>query len=181
MNGASTRPWCPVRRWKRENLISWSKDIGRAIDYLKTRTDIDANKIAYLGVSQGAAYGVILVALEQRFKTAVFLDGGMFQFIPGSRRSRSGGLRTTTHTAGCDGNGRYDTTFPYQTSQQPLFHLLRHAAGKQASVEFDTPHDVRLRRTDLVKEVLQWLTSTWGVCSRNWPGAVMGVRPKGRF
>ena len=48
----------PDTREGRETLIEDSKDIGRSIDYLETRADIDRNRIAYLGVSMGAALGV---------------------------------------------------------------------------------------------------------------------------
>jgi hypothetical protein len=34
-----------------------SKEVGRSVDYLETRSDIDKTKIAYLGVSMGTAYG----------------------------------------------------------------------------------------------------------------------------
>jgi hypothetical protein len=53
-------------------------------------------------------------------------------------------------------NGRYDATFPYESAQLPLFRRLGTAAGDKRHVVFDTPHDVRLRRTDLVREVLEW-------------------------
>ena len=64
---------------QRAVLVDWRKDVGRSIDYLETRDDIDKHRIAYLGVSQGSAYGVVLAALEDRLKAVVFLDGGMFQ------------------------------------------------------------------------------------------------------
>jgi len=141
---------------QRETLISWSKDIGRAIDYLDTRPDIDATRIGYLGVSQGGAYGVILVSLEKRFKTAVLLDGGMFQ-----QESPVAGLDQVDFAQRLTQpilmvNGRYDATFPYESAQLPLFRLLGTAPADKRQVTFDTPHDVRLRRSDLVREVLQW-------------------------
>ena len=38
----------------RDHVIAWSKDLGRSIDYLETRSDIDHDKLAYLGFSWGA-------------------------------------------------------------------------------------------------------------------------------
>ena len=64
---------------QRQAMIDWSKDIGRSLDYLATRDDIDSSHIGYLGVSQGSAHGVILAALEDRFKAVVLLDGGFFE------------------------------------------------------------------------------------------------------
>jgi eukaryotic-like serine/threonine-protein kinase len=77
---------------QREVLVDWRKDVGRSIDYLETRDDIDKNRIAYLGVSQGSAYGVVLAALEDRLKAIVFLDGGMFQQTAGL----AGSIRSTS-------------------------------------------------------------------------------------
>jgi eukaryotic-like serine/threonine-protein kinase len=59
-------------------VVQQSKEIGRSLDYLETRHDIDKGRIAYLGVSQGSALGVIFTALEERFRTVVFLDGGFY-------------------------------------------------------------------------------------------------------
>ena len=53
-------------------------------------------------------------------------------------------------------NGRYDATFPYESAQLPFFRMLGTPAADKRHVVFDTPHDVRLRRTDLVREVLDW-------------------------
>jgi len=132
---------------QRQVLVDWRKDVGRSIDYLETRDDIDKTRIAYLGVSQGSAYGVILAALEDRFKAVVLLDGGMFQ--------------QTTNLAGLDQvdfaprltkpvlmvNGRYDATFPHDSAQLPLFRMLGTPAADKRHVVFDTPH---LRATSMI-------------------------------
>ena len=44
----------------RDHVIYWSKDLGRSIDYLETRPDLDPQKIGYYGLSWGAAMGPIL-------------------------------------------------------------------------------------------------------------------------
>ncbi len=149
-------PMVPGPTLARETLIDWSKDIGRDIDYLGTRSDIDTAHLGYLGVSQGSAYGVILVAVEPRFKTAVLLDGGMFQ-----DKSPIAGLDQVDFAPRLTQpvlmvNGQYDATFPYRSAQLPLFHLLGTPQADKRQVIFDTPHDVSLRRADLVKTVLQW-------------------------
>ena len=38
----------------RDMVVQWSKDLGRTIDYLETRSDIDASKVGYYGLSAGA-------------------------------------------------------------------------------------------------------------------------------
>lgn len=33
----------------KDHLIMWARDLGRAIDYVETRSDLDAGRIAYFG------------------------------------------------------------------------------------------------------------------------------------
>ena len=39
----------------RDHVVMWSKDVGRSVDYLHTRSDIDKNKIGYMGYSWGSS------------------------------------------------------------------------------------------------------------------------------
>jgi hypothetical protein len=137
--------------------VDWHKDAARTLDYLDTRQDIDKNKIAYLGVSMGSADGVIIATLLQdRLKTAIFLDGGYFlqKPLPGidqadfAPRMKKPVLMM---------NGRYDYTFPLETSQEPLFRMLGTPPADKNHIVLDTPHDVTQQRARLIQEVLGWL------------------------
>jgi dienelactone hydrolase len=152
----AARPTLPGPALVRETTIEWSKDLGRTIDYLETRPDIDKSRGGYLGVSQGSAYGVIFAALEDRLKAVVLLDGGYFQ-----QQNPTAGLdqvdfapRVTRPVLMI--NGRYDATFPLQSAQEPLFRMLGTPAADKRHVVFDTTHDVRQQRSTLVHEVLAW-------------------------
>jgi hypothetical protein len=59
-------------------VIQQSREVSRSLDYVETRADLDRTRIAYLRVSQGAVYGVIFTALDDRFRAVVFLDSGYF-------------------------------------------------------------------------------------------------------
>jgi cephalosporin-C deacetylase-like acetyl esterase len=143
-------------------IVAWSKDLGRSIDYLETRPDIDKSRLAYLGVSQGSAYGVILAALERRLKTVVFLDGGLFQqLVPVSGVDQIDFAPRLTRPVLMI-NGRFDATFPYDSAQAPLLRMLGTPAADKREVVFDTPHDVRPRHADPVREVLDWLDKYLG-------------------
>lgn len=141
---------------QREVLVDWRKDVGRSIDYLETRDDIDKDRIAHLGVSQGSAYGVVVAALEDRLKAVVLLDGGMFQQTAGLAGLDQVDFAPRLTKPVLMVNGRYDATFPYESAQLPLFRMIGTAPADKRHVVFDTPHDVRLRRPDLVREVLDW-------------------------
>ena len=137
--------------------IDWYKDAARTVDYLDTRPDIDKNKLAYLGVSMGSADGVIVATLLQdRLKTAVFLDGGYFlQKAPPGFDQADFAPRMKKPVLMV--NGRYDYTFPLETSQDPMFRMLGTPAADKSHIVLDTPHDVSQQRATLSREVLAWL------------------------
>ena len=140
-----------------ELTIDDYKDAARSLDYLATRSDIDSNKLGYLGVSMGSADGVIVTALLQdRLKAIVFLDGGYFLDTPPAGADQADfGPRIKTPVLMV--NGRYDFTFPVDKAQDPLFKMLGTPAADKRHVIMDTPHDVTEDRPQLVKEVLAWL------------------------
>ena len=63
-------------RFYTEHMIKTVKDFRRCLDYLETRTDIDASKIAYYGMSRGAVLGGFFPAVEKRLKVSVLLAAG---------------------------------------------------------------------------------------------------------
>lgn len=145
----------------RERSVNTTKDLSRTIDYLETRPDLDASKIAYLGFSYGASEGVIWSTIEPRIKAVIYQDGGFpsysrppdydpFHFAP----------RQTKPVLML--NGRYDYTFPLETSQLPLFRLLGTPAEHKRHVVFDTGHGVFILRAQFIREVLNWLDKYLG-------------------
>ena len=60
----------------RDQTVQQSRDLGRSIDYLETRPDIDRDRLAFYGLSAGAINGPILTALEPRFKASILVSGG---------------------------------------------------------------------------------------------------------
>lgn len=143
-------------------LTERSKDLGRSLDYLQTRSDINTSKLAYLGVSMGSAEGVIYSTIAQvRFKTVIFLDGGYFLDSPpmgGDQADFAPRLKKPVLMV----NGRDDYVFSLEKSQKPLFQMLGSPAADKRHVVLDTPHDVTEQRPELVKEVLGWLDKYLG-------------------
>src|SRR5512137_1845463 len=62
----------------REEQIQLIVDLRRAIDLLMARSDVDPERIAYLGVSYGGAMGGLLAGIDHRLKACVLIvaDGG---------------------------------------------------------------------------------------------------------
>ena len=52
----------------RDHVIQWSKDLGRSIDYLETRSDIVMDQLGYVGMSWGSAMAPVMLAMEARVK-----------------------------------------------------------------------------------------------------------------
>jgi DNA-binding winged helix-turn-helix (wHTH) protein/formylglycine-generating enzyme required for sulfatase activity/dienelactone hydrolase len=151
----------PTPSRNRELLVQRYQDLGRSIDYLESRSDIDKSKVGYLGVSMGTAFGVILTTLEDRLKAVVFLDGGYFLEppLPGMDQvDFAPRLKKPVLMI----NGRYDYFFPLDNSQLPLFRMLGTPENDKRHVVFDTTHDVEVRRPELVREVLTWLDKYLG-------------------
>ena len=125
-------------RDERELRIAWSRDLGRAIDYLETRSDIDRARLAFYGVSAGADAGVILTALEPRLKASVLQGAGIWadgapEIDPLNYAPR---VRIPTLML----NGRYDFETPFETAQRPLFDLLGSPAEHKRHRVFETGH-----------------------------------------
>jgi dienelactone hydrolase len=59
----------------RTNFIQSVVDLRRGIDLLRARSDVDPNRIAYVGHSAGAHWGAILSAVDKRLKTIVLMAG----------------------------------------------------------------------------------------------------------
>ena len=138
----------------RDHVIAWSKDLGRSIDYLETRPEIDRSKLAYEGVSWGAAMGSVLPAVEDRIKVCVLIVPGFYlqrslpevdelNFAP---RVKVPVLML---------NGRFDFDFPVETSQEPMFRLLGTPIEQKRRVVYATGHNIP--RNELIKETLDWL------------------------
>ena len=148
----------PVTAQGRELLIQQSKDIGRTIDYLETRPDIDRNKIGYMGVSMGAALGVVFTAVEDRLKAVVFLDGGFFaqKLMPGTDQADFLPRLKAPVLLVC---GKYDWIF---LGKDAMMRMLGTPPAEKRAVFLDTAHDVSEQRADLMHEVVAFLDKYFG-------------------
>jgi dienelactone hydrolase len=147
-----------------DHAIAWSRDLGRTLDYLETRKDIDSTKTAYLGYSLGAAEAGLLLALEKRPKAAILLSGG-FQlryYLPEADL-----INFTGHVATpvLMLNGRYDDNFPLESSQRPFFQYIGTPAKDKKHVVYEGGHGA-FPRPAAVAECLNWLDKYLGPVQR---------------
>ena len=108
----------------RDWVIQMSKDLRRSVDYLETRTDIDKGRIAYYGVSSGGLFAPMSLAVEDRFKAAVLVSGGFptGYMLPPAIDPINHAPRVRTPVLMV--NGKEDSLFPYEASQEPMYKLL---------------------------------------------------------
>jgi|GEM_PF-456854 len=138
------------------------KDFRRSIDYLETREDIDAEKIAYYGMSWGAVLAPIVSTVESRVKTNIILSGGLgikrrpevmtVNFLP---RVKAPTLML---------NGKYDSIFSLEKSIQPMFDMLGTPEMDKKLILFESDH-IPPRR-EMIKEILDWLDARFGPVNR---------------
>jgi dienelactone hydrolase len=137
----------------KDHVVMWRKDIGRTIDYLETRKDIQADKLAYLGWSWGGYMGGIIPAVETRFKALVLNVGGMVMNRSLPEADQLNYLPRVKQPI-LMLNGKYDMFFPLETSQKPMFNFLGTAKEDKKMIIYEAGHLVP--RTDFVKETLAW-------------------------
>jgi dienelactone hydrolase/predicted Ser/Thr protein kinase len=138
----------------RDHVIMWSKELRRTVDYIETRHDLDASRIAYYGFSWGGALGALLPALEPRLKVLVLDSGGLYaeKTLPEvDQINFASRIRIPVLMVG----GRYDQFFPVETSQQPLLRLFGAPENEKRLVVEDGSHPVPLYVME--REALAWL------------------------
>ena len=136
-------------------MNEWRQDLGRVLDALSQRQDIDATRIAYYGLSFGGSMAVPLVALEDRLKVAVLGPAGFaYRFLPPEADAINYVSRVKIPVLML--GGRHDYIFPLETSQKPMFDRIGTPADQKRHVVFESGH-VDFPRSELIREVLGWL------------------------
>jgi dienelactone hydrolase len=143
----------------REHVIQWAKDLRRSVDYLESRSDIDADKLAYYGYSWGGRLGGLMTAVEGRFKTAILYVAG-FRFQKQKPEVDPFHFVSRVRIPVLMLNGRYDSFFPHETAQIPMFKLLGTPEEHKRHLIYDTGHNIP--RNQLNKESLAWLDKYLG-------------------
>ena len=148
----------------RNKMVRWSQDIGRTIDYLETRSDFDASKIAYYALSGGSIWGATLTALEPRFAASIMVGGGLVP-VPYRPEMHPALFAPRSRMPTLMINGRDDFLMPYEMSQRPLFELLGTPSHQKRHALLDGGHIPTDRRA-IMREALDWLDAHLGPVRR---------------
>ncbi|MCA9012379.1 MAG: alpha/beta fold hydrolase [Planctomycetaceae bacterium] len=137
---------------QQEIYIQTTRDYRRAIDYLETRVEIDANKIGVFGYSMGGAQTFLLTGVEPRVKVSVACatpaDNSKFSSIAPQNFAAEIGQRPFLMLM-----GRTDTMCPVEKAQA-LLDLIP-AAHKQLMF-YEAGHRLPV---DYVPQAVKWITT----------------------
>lgn len=145
-----------------EFMVDRITDLRRGLDYLETRPDLDRERIGFMGPSAGAQLGLILAAVEPRYRGVVMIGAGL------SRRTRlvqpaADPVHFAPHIRAPKliVQGSFDEDTPLRTAAEPLFKLL--SQPKRLHI-FEGGH---VPSTDvLMKTTADWLDKTLGPVKR---------------
>ena len=169
LKGFPERAWPPNRRPPaestveyREMVLDWMTDERRALDYVATRNDLDASRVAYLAISSDSGLKLGLPAVEPRYRAVIWLGAclraGSTQFLP---EIHPANLIPYIRAPKLFVHGRYDETCRLKSETEPLVKLLRepmrlayYEGGHIAPLEF------------LVPTFNSWLDETMGPVNR---------------
>jgi dienelactone hydrolase len=133
----------------------WARDMSLAIDYLESREDIDATRIAFVGLSLGSAMGAGIIPGEERLTTAILWSGGFAAASLEETRVLSASLARRTYLPVLMLNGRHDFIFPLE-NQRAYFRMLGTSDEHKRHVVYDAGH-LGWPLGEFVRENLDWL------------------------
>jgi eukaryotic-like serine/threonine-protein kinase len=141
-----------------EYVVTQVTELRRGLDYLQTRKDIDASRIAFMGPSAGSWAGVILTALEPRYKSVLFIGTGIhpseaMDVQPANRIHFAPRIAANKLLI----QGLYDEDSPLRTQAEPLYRLFREP---KRLFTYEGGHSPPL--AIMVPTVTNWLDETLG-------------------
>ena len=110
----------------RDLMVRHATELRLGLDYLETRPEIDMDKLAYVGQSWGAGSRLLFAALDERFKSVVFIGGGIDETLhPTVPEASNINFAPYISVPKLLLNGRQDEEHGYYTRALPLWNLLR--------------------------------------------------------
>jgi len=154
------------RRWPESRIASMTQadrfrlrlkhhrqELGRALDYLATRKDVDPSRLGSLGISYGAQTMMPLLAVEQRIHAAVLTGGGVFLLGVATAEEPFNYLPRVRQPV-LMLSGRWDIDVS-MGAQDAMLRMLGTPAADKRRILFDAGHGF-LPHNQFVRATLDW-------------------------
>ena len=120
----------------KETIVKIGKDFKRSIDYIETRNDMNIKNLSYMGYSWGAITSSILLAIDERVKSA-FLAAGGIQLPKGKKEISPALFARRVNVPIMHIYGKSDGFFTYDDSFKPWKKLIGTKAEDLQVIELD--------------------------------------------
>jgi len=152
-------PATPTAR--RQRTIALTQDIMRTVDYIAERPDLDADALAYLGISYSAELAVP-VALEKRFGALALVGAALDPAWRGVTLEEAAPwnfvYRITTPSILI--NGMQDAMHPYEEGQLPFFDAIDVPEADKRLILSEAGHLPPFN--EIIRHTLDWLDERLG-------------------
>ena len=152
--------WPSLTHRHKDYVIKQVQDFKRTVDYLETRPDIDANKLAYYGFSWGGRMAAIIPAVDTRVRLNIVILGGLAAAHTFPEVDQINYL-SHVNVPVLMINGRHDAIEPIENAQLPMFRRWGTPDADRKHVVFETGHGP-FPQNAFVKEVLDFLDRYFG-------------------
>ena len=132
LKGFQERAWPPNRTPPavptveyREMVLDWMTDERRALDYVATRNDLDASRVAYLAISSDSSLKLGLPAVEPRYRAVIWHGACLRAGSAPLPEVHPANLVPHIRAPKLFLHGRYDEACRLTSETEPLVKLLR--------------------------------------------------------
>lgn len=109
----------------RDLMVQQATELRLGIDYIETRNDVDADKLAYVGLSFGAGSRLAFSVVDDRYKAVVYIGGGIDERVkPTLPEADNVNFAPYIGVPTILINGLSDEEHPWNTRGLPLWNLM---------------------------------------------------------
>jgi formylglycine-generating enzyme required for sulfatase activity/dienelactone hydrolase len=139
-------------------VVSRVTELRGGLDYLQTRPEIDGSRIAFVAMSAGTWAGVVIAAVENRYRSVLFMGVGVHpREVTDAPAANRINFLPRIAAPKMVLQGRYDESSPLKSDLEPLYRLLREPKRLEVYEGGHVPPpDVRIR------VIQKWLDETLG-------------------
>ena len=142
-------------------VLNWMTDERRALDYVATRSDLDASRVAYVAISSDSSLKLGLPAVEPRYRAVIWHGACLRAGNAPLPEIHPANLIPHIRAPKLFVHGRYDEGCRLKSETEPLVKLLREPTRL---AYYEGGHIAPLEL--MVPTINSWLDETMGPVNR---------------